>query len=130
MPQYSETFNSSRTVQKALAVNDEFFRYCEFDSASLEGGHFDGVFVFCHFKNVEWYWGLFNLAVLVDCNFDNCVFRGTSFSGCRFVNCTFSNCQFLRDNLNSLCSATETYVYGSQFHNCVGVNGLFQNLNS
>lgn len=130
MPQYSETFNSTRTVKKALAVVDEFFRCCEFESALIEGGHFDGVYVFCAFKSIEWCWGLFNTAVLVDCKFENCIFRGTTFSSCRFVNCSFNNCQFLRDNLDALCTATETYVYGCQFQNCVGTNGLFKNLNS
>jgi uncharacterized protein YjbI with pentapeptide repeats len=128
MPQYNETFNTTRKVQKAIIKSEEFFRYCEFESASLEGGEFDGVFVFCTFKSIEWYWGLFNIAVLVDCKFDKCVFRGASFSSCRLVNCTFNNCQFLRDNLDSLCVAPGTFVYGCQFQNCVGVNGLFQKL--
>ena len=121
----SETFSSSRSVQKALAVSDAFFRYCEFSTALLEGGDFDGVYVSCSFKDVEWYWGLFNLAVLIDCTFENCTFRGTSFSGCRIVNCSFKNCRFLRDNLNASCSASDTAVYECQSENCEGFNALF-----
>ena len=127
MPLLSETVNSTQGVKRVLAVNDEFFRYCNFSSASLEGGHFDGVFISCSFKDVEWYWGLFNTAVLVDCVFENCTFRGTSFSGCRIVNCTFKNCHFLRDNLNALCSAPETTVYGCISENCEGFDELFAN---
>ena len=125
MSNFSETFSSSQAVKRALAVNDEFFRYSEFSSASLEGGDFDGVYVSCSFKDVEWYWGLFNLAILVDCEFENCTFRGTSFAGCRIVNCSFKNCRFLRDNLNALCSAPDTTVYGCKSENCEGFNELF-----
>ena len=53
MPSYSETFSSSRSVKKALNASDGFFKYCEFLSASLEGGHFDGVYVSCSFKEID-----------------------------------------------------------------------------
>ena len=125
MPLLSETVSSSQAVKKALTESDEFYRYCDFSSASLEGGDFDGVFISCSFKDVEWYWGLFNTAILVDCEFENCTFRGTSFAGCRIVNCSFKNCKFLRDNLNALCSAPDTTVYGCQSENCEGFNELF-----
>ena len=127
MPLLSETISSTRNVRKALTTSDEFFRYCEFSSASLEGGDFDGIFVSCSFADIEWYWGLFNNAVLVDCQFENCTFRGTFFAGCRIVNCIFKNCRFLRDNLNALCSATDTNVYDCQSENCEGFDELFTN---
>jgi uncharacterized protein YjbI with pentapeptide repeats len=125
MSLYSETVNTSQAVEKALNVSDNFFRYCEFSDASLEGGSSDGIFVSCSFKDVDWYWGLFNAAVLVDCEFENCTFRGTSFSRCRIVNCIFKNCRFLRDNLSVLCSAHETNIYGCQSEGCEGFNELF-----
>jgi|JI9StandDraft_2_1071091.scaffolds.fasta_scaffold98814_2 uncharacterized protein YjbI with pentapeptide repeats len=127
MPLLSEAVSSSLAVKKALAVSGEFFRYCEFSAASLEGGDFDGVFVSCAFKNIEWYWGLFNTTVLIDCEFENCTFRGTSFSGCRIVNCSFKNCRFLRDNLNALCSAPDTRAYGCHAESCEGFDELFAN---
>jgi uncharacterized protein YjbI with pentapeptide repeats len=127
MPLFSETVSSSQAVKEALNVSDEFYRYCEFSSASLDGGHFDGVFVSCSFKDIDWYWALFNTAVFVDCEFENCAFRGASFASCRIVNCTFKNCRFLRDNLDGLCSAPETSVYGCQSENCEGFNELFAN---
>jgi len=107
-------------------MRDGFFRYCELSAASLEGGEFDGVFVRCRFQDMEWYWGHFNAAVLIDCTFENCTFRGTLFSGCRIVHCVFKNCRFLKDNLNALCEATETSVYGCRFENCEGFNELFE----
>jgi uncharacterized protein YjbI with pentapeptide repeats len=127
MPILSETINSSPAVEQALARRDEFFRYCKFSAASLDGGDFDGVFIFCSFTEIEWYWGLFNTSILVGCTFENCTFRGTSFAGCRMVDCVFKNCRFLRDNLNALCSVSETRVYGCQFENCEGADALFQN---
>ncbi|MBH9578779.1 pentapeptide repeat-containing protein [Inhella proteolytica] len=127
MPVVSESIVGTHAVRKALAVSDEFFRYCEFSAASLEGGEFDGVYVASSFANIEWYWGLFNIAVLVDCVFENCTFRGTSFSGCRFVNCEFKNCRFLRDNLNGSCTAPDTNVYGCKSVECEGFNELFAN---
>ena len=125
MPSLSQIFDSPRAVRKALTTTDEFFRYCEFSSASLEGGNFDGVFVSCAFKNIEWYWGLFNLAILIDCKFENCTFRGTLFSGCRIIECSFKSCHFLRDNLNRACEAVEASVYGCSAEDCQGFHALF-----
>jgi uncharacterized protein YjbI with pentapeptide repeats len=125
VPSYSETFSSSRSVKKALNASDEFFKYCEFLSASLEGGHFDGVYVSCSFKEIDLYWGLFNCAVFVDCGFEHCTFRGTSFAACRLVNCSFKDCHFLKDNLNAVCDAPETTVYDCRAENCDGFDELF-----
>ena len=127
MPQESVTFATSKEVKKALAANDEIFRFCHFESAALEGGDSDGVFLSCTFQDFEWYWGLFNLAVFVGCKFERCTFLGTSFSSCRLVECSFTECHFLPDNLGGLCSAPETNVYGCSSANCEGFNELFQN---
>ncbi|MBM3115651.1 pentapeptide repeat-containing protein [Jeongeupia naejangsanensis] len=126
MPLLSKKLTSTRAVEKTLTLSDEFYRYCEFSSASLEGGNFDGVFVSCSFKDIEWYSGLFNTAILVDCKFENCTFLGTSFSGCRIVNCNFKNCRFLQDNLNAFCLASQTSLYHCQSENCEGFNELFE----
>jgi uncharacterized protein YjbI with pentapeptide repeats len=121
----SVTFATSKEVKKALAASNEIFRYCHFESAELEGGESDGVFLNCTFQDLEWYWGLFNLALFVECKFERCTFRGTSFTGCRFVECSFDECRFLPDNLGGLCSASETNVYASTAENCEGFNELF-----
>ncbi|WP_404827453.1 pentapeptide repeat-containing protein [Ferribacterium limneticum] len=127
MPQESVTFATSKEVKKALAENEEIFRYCHFETAKLEGGDSDGVFLSCTFKGFEWYWGIFNLALFVGCKFERCTFRSTAFSGCRFVECSFTECHFLPDNLGGLCRASETNLYGCSSTDCVGFNELFQN---
>ena len=126
MSQESVTFATSKEVKKALSENEEIFRYCHFETAELEGGDSDGVFLSCTFQGFEWYWGIFNLALFVGCKFERCTFRGTAFSGCRFVECSFTECQFLADNLGGLCSASETNLYGCSSTDCVGFNELFQ----
>lgn len=127
MPHDSVTFATTKAVEKALAESDEVFRYCHFESAALEGGDSDGVFLSCTFQEFEWYWGIFNLALFVDCKFERCTFRGTSFAGCRLVECEFKNCRFVPDNLGALCAATDTNVYGCSSLNCEGFDELFPN---
>lgn len=127
MPHASETFAASKEVSSAFAVSDEIFRYCTFESASIDGGGSDGVFLSCTFQDLDWYWGLFNMALFVGCKFERCTFRGASFSGCRFVECSFSDCRFLPDNVGGLCTATDTNVYGCTFQNCEGFNEVFSN---
>jgi uncharacterized protein YjbI with pentapeptide repeats len=83
------------------------------------------VFLSCTFQDFEWYWGIFNMALFVDCKFERCTFRGTSFAGCRLVDCSFSECRFLPDNLGAACSSSDTGVYGCAAENCVGFKELF-----
>ena len=45
MPFESAILTGAQAVHKALATEQEYFRYCTFSNASLEGGHFDGVFI-------------------------------------------------------------------------------------
>lgn len=116
--------NFTPAVEEALNRADGIFRYCEIENAVLEGGCFDGVFIACGFKKVEWYWGLFNLAVLVNCKFENCTFMGTSFAGCQFVECTFINCRFDKDNLGGNCSASDSRFFECSAANCVGWDEL------
>src|ERR1051326_976880 len=74
----------------SLHLNGGVFRYCEFSSYSVEGGHIDAVFIGCSFTHLDWYWGLFNCCLFVECTFQGCTFRGTSFPDCRFVECKFA----------------------------------------
>ena len=119
------TFTGTRAVQQALAGNDAVYRYCTFADAELEGVHCDGVFIACTFEYIDWYWGLFNTAIFVNCVWQRCAFRGTSFAGCRIVDSRFENCRFLRDNLQAPCSADDTHIYGSQAMQCEGFATLF-----
>ncbi len=121
----SATFATTTEVRAALAAGDEVFRYCHFESARLEGGDSDGVFLSCTFQDFEWYWGIFNMALFVDCKFERCTFRGTSFAGCRLVDCSFNDCRFLPDNLGAACSSSDTGIYGCAAENCVGFKELF-----
>lgn len=52
---------------------------------SLKEGHFDGVFVVSTFQDMEWYWGLFNMAIFVGRAIENGIFVDTSFADCRIV---------------------------------------------
>ncbi len=66
----SETFSESKQVKEALLSRDAIFRYCTFESANIDGGDTDGVFLSCEFRNFEWYWGMFNLALFHNCKFE------------------------------------------------------------
>ena len=125
MLQENLTFATPKAVEKALAKHDEIFRYCTFASANIEGGGSDGAFLSCTFRDSEWYWGLFNCALFVDCKFERCTFRGSYFADCRFVECSFVDCRFLHDNLDSSCSAPDTKIYDCFSQNCEGWHELF-----
>lgn len=118
--------STSDSVQASLTAEGHVFRYCEIENAVLEGGCFDGVFIDCGFKKVEWYWGLFNLAVLVNCKFEDCTFLGTSFAGCQFVECTFTNCRFAADNLGGSCSNSGSRFFACSVSNCDGWDELLR----
>lgn len=111
---------TARDLQDFLR-EESVARYVTFENLDTEGGHIDGTFLFCNFKNVAWYWGLFNLCTFVHCKFVDCVFRGSSFPGCRFVECTFSRCHFLKDNLNRDCSFEDSRWYDCTQQDCEGL---------
>ena len=92
--------------------DDRYFKYCEFDGFSQDGGVIDSDFINCSFKNVDWYWGIFTQANFIKCDFTNCDFRGTSFVDARFVECKLDNCRFIRDNLNADCDFSRSVAYG------------------
>jgi uncharacterized protein YjbI with pentapeptide repeats len=109
-----------------LFDQENVFRYCEFSGFSIDGGHVDGMFVGCTFRDLDWYWGLFNGCVFVNSKFAKCIFRGTAFPDCRFVDCEFIDCQFLEDNLGGKgCTADGARVYGSTAKGCKGAEFLF-----
>lgn len=123
----SQTYREAKQVKDALASHDAVFRYCSFETANLEGGDFDDVFISCEFRDLDFYWGMFNLALFLNCKFERCTFRGTSFAGCLFMESTFADCRFLKDNLAAPCDAPDTKLFACSAENCEGWNELFGN---
>lgn len=122
----SESFHGEKLVNKTLGDSgDSIYRYCELEVASVEGGNFGDTFLSCEFREVDWYWGLFNLALFHKCNFTQCTFRGTTFADCKFVECTFTDCRFIKDNLGGGCSAPGTKLFDCTEQKCEGWNELF-----
>ncbi|MDD5057680.1 MAG: pentapeptide repeat-containing protein [Sideroxydans sp.] len=121
----SEKFEKTAEVRDALASRDSVFRFCSFESADLDGDGSDGVFLTCEFRNIDFYWSLFTLALFFNCKFERCTFRGASFADCRFVECVFTDCRFLKDNLGGLCDARDTKLFDCVADNCDGWGELF-----
>jgi uncharacterized protein YjbI with pentapeptide repeats len=67
---------------------------------------------------VDWYWGLFNTALLAHTSFTNCIFRGSSFMTCEFVKCQFYGCRFLLDNLGEPCTFDDCVAVDCSFDTC------------
>ena len=103
-----------------IDFSDNYFKFCNFEDLSPEIVSIDSDFHDCTFKNVDWYWGLFNICSFVKCQFTDCVFRGASFPDCLFVECTFTNCQFVKDNLGGECDFDRTVAYGCSLKDTVG----------
>jgi uncharacterized protein YjbI with pentapeptide repeats len=94
------------------------FRFCEFEDLSIDGNSVDGALLWCQLTNVEWYWGLFNTAVIAQTKFNGCTFRGTSFRSCQFVACEFDRCRFVLDNLASECTFSDCSFVECSFNQC------------
>lgn len=105
---------------KSVIWEEEYYKFCEFDSFTIEGGHIDSDFINCTFSNVNWYWGIFNIVNFIECKFVNCVFRGTSFPDCIFVECELDNCKFIKDNLNGDCKFSNARAYNCKVNNSLG----------
>lgn len=83
--------------------DDQIYRYCSFTDLNIEGFGVSGPLIGCVLQGVDWYWGLFNTAMVSRTTFKNCTFRGTSFMGCRFIECEFEDCRFQLSNLGGPC---------------------------
>lgn len=97
---------------------DTIFQYCSFTGLSVDGHSVGGALIRCTLDGLDWYWGLFNTAVVAHTNFKNCVFRGTSFRGVDFVSCTFETCRFVRDNLQAACTFSDCTLTECTFSDC------------
>jgi len=120
----AETINSDNF--SAIDFHDEYFKFCTFEGLSPEGGSVDSDFHDCSFKNIDWYWGLFNICTFVKCQFANCIFRGSSFPNCLFVECKFTNCHFVKDSLASDCDFDRAAAYGCSLEGTVGFTAIMR----
>ncbi|WP_029919982.1 pentapeptide repeat-containing protein [Nevskia soli] len=101
--------------------DETIFRYCTFEDFHAEGGHVAGALLSCTLRNLDIYWGLFNLCLFVECQFENCTFRGTGFTGSRFVECSFIGCRFVKDNLGGDCTFGDARWYQCAQKDCEGL---------
>ncbi|WP_081986398.1 pentapeptide repeat-containing protein [Chitinibacter sp. ZOR0017] len=106
---------------KPASWSEHAYRHCEFELISGEGAQIDSIFYACVFKQCDWYWALFNMAVFVQVRFENCVFRGAAFADCRFVECQFINCQFIPDNLGAPCRFNDSEFFACTQNNSHGL---------
>jgi|CXWL01.1.fsa_nt_gi uncharacterized protein YjbI with pentapeptide repeats len=95
----------------SIRLEDDYYKFCEFVDISTDGGHVTSDFANCTFRNIDWYWGLFNIVNFVQCTFENCVFQGTSFYDCKFVECELQDCKFIKDNLGGDCEFDGAVAY-------------------
>lgn len=97
---------------------DAVFKFCMFEDLDIDGVSFDGEMVSCTLCRVQLYWGFFNVALLANVTFHECVFPGASFRGCHFVECTFKDCRFTLDNLGGACIFDDCTLTECTFSNC------------
>ena len=97
---------------------DTIFQFCTFADLAIEGYGLEGALLWCTLRNVDWYWGLFNLAIIIRTTFEGCVFRGSSFRGCYFVECKFDQCRFELDNLEAECTFDDCTIVECAFERC------------
>lgn len=97
---------------------DVIFDCAAFRGLEIEGFGVDGALIHCALENVDWYWGLFNAALIVRTHFTNCVFRGCSFRGVDFMECRFQGCRFANDNLGGSCVFDDCRLLECVFENC------------
>ncbi len=117
------TIRSETITSKNLAGvewDEGYFKFCNFEGLSIEGGLVSSDFHGCTFKEIDWYWGLFSDCNLIDCNFVDCTFAGTNFPGTKFINCKLVNCKFIQDNLGVECGFSETSSCGCSVENSSG----------
>lgn len=98
--------------------DDVIFSCSAFRGLHLEGPGVDGALIHCALEGVDWYWGLFNAAVVARTSFEGCVFRGCSFRGVDFVECAFTRCRFVLDNLGGACVFDNCRLVECAFDDC------------
>jgi uncharacterized protein YjbI with pentapeptide repeats len=113
-----ETFGPETGPPRGCSWDGGVFRWCSFAQLDIEGQTISGALLGCELREIDWYWGFFNVALLSHTTFKNCVFRGASFSGCEFVACRFEDCRFVLDNLSAPCTFEDCIVVETVFDRC------------
>jgi uncharacterized protein YjbI with pentapeptide repeats len=108
----------------SVVWDENYFKFCDFEGFSVEGGVVGSDFIGCTFRDVEWYWGMFPLANFIACRLVNCTFRGTSFRDARFVECLIDRCLFVKDNLDGECEFAGAIAYGCQVRESAGFGAV------
>ena len=111
--------------ENLLSWENEIFDGDVFYCLSIEGKTVESNFSNCEFRELDCYWGLFNIIEFVNCKFFNCTFRGTVFADCKFINCEFIDCEFTIDNLNSACEFIGSTHKECIFKNCRGFGAKY-----
>ena len=97
---------------------DVIFNSSAFRDLEISGAGIDEALVYCTLENVDWYWGLFNTALVAQTDFRRCVFRGCSFRSVDFIACRFENCRFVNDNLGGVCVVDDCRLVECVFDGC------------
>jgi uncharacterized protein YjbI with pentapeptide repeats len=95
----------------------QYMQYCTIDGIEIYEG-LDGVYLGLTFKNVLFYWTLWNCTNTIECLFEDCTFQGASFAKSHFTSSTFSNCRFILDNVGGQCSFDDTIFTECGFNAC------------
>jgi uncharacterized protein YjbI with pentapeptide repeats len=119
----SQEINSENFTD--VGWDEGYFKFCNFEGFSIEGGLVSSDFVGCSFKNIDWYWSLFSGCNFISCTFADCAFAGASFPDTRFVDCKFVNCKFTQDNLGGDCDLSKTIAYGCAVESSLGFEPHF-----
>jgi uncharacterized protein YjbI with pentapeptide repeats len=114
----SETINAENLPD--IEWGEEYFKFCNFEDFSIQGGEVASDFVDCSFKNIDCYLTLLNGCNFISCNFEDCRFAGTGFPDTRFVDCRLVGCKFTQDNLGRDCDFSKTVVYGCSIESSLG----------
>jgi uncharacterized protein YjbI with pentapeptide repeats len=113
-----ELFDEKHPPPRSDDWRDGVIRRSTFDAVDLEGLSFDGVMEACIITRAEFYWALFNCALVAGTRFESCRFSGASFRGCTFVDCEFVNCAFGLDNLGGDCTIDDCIMAACRFAGC------------
>jgi uncharacterized protein YjbI with pentapeptide repeats len=114
----SKTINSGNL--SAIEWNESYFKFCNFEAFSFDGGLVSSDFHSCLFEKIDWYGGFFSGCNFIDCKFVGCTFAGTAFAYTRFIDCKLVNCTFKKDNMGGDCDFSTTIAYGCSVENTFG----------
>jgi uncharacterized protein YjbI with pentapeptide repeats len=113
-----QQFDTDTGPPRSSMFAEAIFRWCDFSQLEIDGGVIDGAFLGCELRDVDWYWPLFNTALIAHTSFTGCTFRGASFRGCELVQCRFYECRFVLNNLGGSCRFEDCLIAECTFDKC------------